>query len=329
MNVRCYAQRLLNPFRGAMHVVKCGAAEAVTTDGLHWDIYVAMEDLLDGLYGIPRVQIGDIRYGSWSADKGLKRGPLYPSDDFRRLEEMGATVYQNLLHVHREIPFPFADRFELWLLDAAAQPLALLHSAVEEHDVSPEPPVAWRAGLAARERFSSPAMGRIEGVDARLANAADYLTACVNARAGDPPAAQWFARQPDGSGRSLLSIGATAAAPDRRLPGDAFPPLLLADFGDDDLHRQLIADFHAWQAPWLLVLSHLDAATRRAVELRARRQALAIYDQHRLYPETMDREAIQSALVEAVLRRSQPHLEARADENPSPFYIELNPGGQE
>ncbi len=328
MSVRCYAQRLLNPFRGAMHVVEFGAAEAVTTDGVHWDIYVAMEDLLDGLYGIARVQISDIRYGSWSADKGLKRGPLYPSDDFRRLEEMGATVYQHLLRAHREIPFPFLDRFELWLLDTAGAPLALLHSVVDEEDVAPEPPLAWRAGLAARERFSSPAMGRLLGVDARFTSAADYLAACVNARAGDPPVAQWFARQADGSGRGLQCIGA-AAGEGRTLTRDAFPPLLLAAFGHDDLHRQLIEDFHTWQAPWLLVLSHLDAATRRAIEQRARRQALAIYDQHRLYPETMDRQTIQSALVEAVLRRSQPHLEARADENPSPFYIELNPAGPE
>lgn len=329
MSVRCYAQRLLNPFRGAMHVVQCGAAEAVTTDGLHWDIYVAMEDLLDGLYGIPRVQISDIRYGSWSAEKGLKRGPLYPSDDFRRLEEMGATVYQHLLRVHHEIPFPFLDRFELWLLDSAGAPLALLHSVVREQDVSSDPALAWRAGLAARERFSSAALERLEGVDAQITSAADYLAACVNARAGDPPVAQWFARQSDGSGLGLQCIGPAAVAAARTLDREAFPPLLLADFGHDDVHRQLIADFRAWQAPWLLVLPGLDAATRRAAEAHARRQALAIFEQHRLYPETVDRQTIRSALVEAVLRRSQPQSEARADQTPSPFYIELNPSGPE
>ena len=33
MLIECFAQRLLNPFRGAMHTVKYDVAEAVTVDG--------------------------------------------------------------------------------------------------------------------------------------------------------------------------------------------------------------------------------------------------------------------------------------------------------
>lgn len=44
-----YAQRLLNPFRGAVHTIRHGAAEAVTADGVHWEIYVANDDLLQSL----------------------------------------------------------------------------------------------------------------------------------------------------------------------------------------------------------------------------------------------------------------------------------------
>jgi hypothetical protein len=36
--VECYAQRLLNPYRGVVHVLRYQSAEAVTTDGIHWDI---------------------------------------------------------------------------------------------------------------------------------------------------------------------------------------------------------------------------------------------------------------------------------------------------
>lgn len=36
----CYAQRLLNPFRGVMKIIEHQGAEAVTTDGVQWDIYV-------------------------------------------------------------------------------------------------------------------------------------------------------------------------------------------------------------------------------------------------------------------------------------------------
>ena len=115
MQIECYAQRLLNPFRGVVHVIRYESAEAVTTDGIDWDIYVANDALLDGLGRAgKRAQISDIRYGHWSAEKGLKRGPLYPSDDFRRLEHMGAVVYEHLRRVHRDVPFQFHDQFELW-----------------------------------------------------------------------------------------------------------------------------------------------------------------------------------------------------------------------
>jgi len=94
MQIECYAQRLLNPFRGVMHTIRHQSAEAITTDGIEWDIYVANDALLDGLGRAGRrAMISDIRYGHWSAEKGLKRGPLFPSDDFKRLEHMGALVY--------------------------------------------------------------------------------------------------------------------------------------------------------------------------------------------------------------------------------------------
>jgi heat shock protein HspQ len=51
MTPTCYAQHLLNPFRGVMNIIEHEGAEAVTTDGLHRDIYVRdttlVEDLAD------------------------------------------------------------------------------------------------------------------------------------------------------------------------------------------------------------------------------------------------------------------------------------------
>ena len=80
MQFECYAQRLLNPFRGVAHTIRYQSAEAVTTDGIEWDIYVANDALLEGLGPAGRrAQISDIRYGHWSAEKDLKRGPLFPS----------------------------------------------------------------------------------------------------------------------------------------------------------------------------------------------------------------------------------------------------------
>lgn len=47
--VEHFAQRLRNPFRGAMHTIRYEAAEAVTLDSVHWDIYVSNDFLLEGL----------------------------------------------------------------------------------------------------------------------------------------------------------------------------------------------------------------------------------------------------------------------------------------
>jgi hypothetical protein len=325
MRVECFAQRLLNPFRGAMHTIRYQAAEAVTLDGVHWDIYVANDQLLAGLHGGRRAQISDIRYGSWSPEKGLKRGPLYPSDDFRRMEEMGAVVYEHLTQVHDQVPFPFKDRFELWLLDTNYQPLALLHSVVEERQADVDVSIEWSAGYLAREQFTSPATRRLADRMRPSEAASDYLTRYVNARAGDRPAAQWFRRAADGAGVGLRAIQLAGELVGRTLAAPAFPPLFLAGDEHDVAHRCLINDFHAWQAPWLLVLPALDRATRDALEKQARQRAFLVQTQYRLYPEFVDESAIQAALVEAMLRRSQPLPQKSRDDPMSTFYIELGP----
>lgn len=97
MSVTCYSQRLLNPFHGVMNVINQESAEAVTTDGTHREIYVRNEELLRGLDSDRFIQTSDIRYGRWSMESGLKRGPIFPSEDYKRMEEMGAIVYESLM----------------------------------------------------------------------------------------------------------------------------------------------------------------------------------------------------------------------------------------
>jgi hypothetical protein len=55
-DVYCYAQRLLNPFRGMLHTVAYASAEAVSTDGVHWDIYVRNDQLVGDLENSSNVQ---------------------------------------------------------------------------------------------------------------------------------------------------------------------------------------------------------------------------------------------------------------------------------
>jgi hypothetical protein len=323
MVIECYAQRLLDPFRGTMLTIRHEAAEAVTLDGVRWDIYVANDQLRDGVEARGRVQVSDIRYGSWSSAQGLRRGSIYPSADFRRMEAMGAVVYEHLLRVHEQVPFPFADRFELWLLDREDMPLALLQSAVREGDVALDHAPRWRAGIVARERFCSAAVREVAGDPA---TAAEYLERYVNERAGPRPAAQWFERGARGIGLGLRGIGLANALVGRTLPAAGFPPLALADVGHDETHGRLVADFQAWQAPWLLTLGHLDRATRARLEVQARAQALAVQAHHRLYPELAEEGTIRAALVEAVLRGSPSPPPARRPGSIFTFYIELEDG---
>ena len=92
---------------------------------------------------------------------------------------------------------------------------------------------------------------------------------------------------------------------------------------------QLINDFLNWQAPWLLLLPTLDTDTRRHYEQAARKQALIVQQQYKLYPEIIDKSAINTARVEAVFRRSEIQPEEEEEKILSTFYLELNPDSWE
>lgn len=326
MIVECFAQRLLGPFRGAMHTIRYDAAEAVTVDGLHWDIYVTNDALLTGLDHRAHAQVGDIHYGSWSAGDGMCRGRRRTGYDFRHMEAVGDVLAEHLAALHQHVPFGFQDNIELWLLDESGQPLALLHSVLAEDEMCFDIAAKWRAGFAARERFTTGML--VDPGDGASPNAGDYLTDYVNSLAGAMPAAQWFRRESDGAGIGLAGIGMPHHFAGRRLESDEFPALLLAEAGHDEPHRRLIQDFHAWQAVWLLTLPGLNSQQRQRLEPHARRQAAIVEKQYRLYPVTISEDLITAARVEAVLRRSAQHP-VTSDDAMSVFYIELNPCGDE
>jgi hypothetical protein len=217
--------------------------------------------------------------------------------------------------MHRDVPFAFLDQFELWLLDRDNQPLALLHSVRNDSETDTRPPLDWRAGMAAQECFQSTAIAGLNE------SPAAYLTRHVNSLAGG--GAQWFRRSDDGAGLGLHTLNGSDCLRGRVLEADAFAPLFVATAGMDAAHTRLVHDYHAWQAPWMLLLPHLDAATRSALEKSACRQAELIEKHCRLYPAVIDRIALQAARVEAALLSSQPRA-AKRDEATPMFYLELN-----
>jgi hypothetical protein len=322
MALRHYAQRLLNPFRGVMNIIEFEAAEAVTTDGIHWDIYVRDAELVKDMPNSRRVQTSDIRYGSWSAQQGLKRGAIYPSDDFMYLEHMGAIVYQHLLKLHQDIPFPLQDHFELWLLDRQQQPLALIASSTQPDNMETDLAIDWRAGQACRQHFSSQVYEQ-QLTDKRC-SAGTYLTRYVNSLAHTTPMAQWFRRSAQGDGEGLQGINLPGDLVGRQLNEACFHSLLLNRDEHDPVHRALIEEFLDWQAPWILLLQHLTDRQRSYYEKQARQRALTVEQQYNLYPRILDPAQINAARVEARLRNSQasrPH----GEEVMSPHYIELCP----
>lgn len=317
--VEYHAQRLLNPYRGVVHVLRYQSAEAVTTDGIHWDIYVANDELLKGLPRHKKIQTSDIRYGSWSREKGLKRGPLYPSEDFKRMEAQGALAFEALLQLHERLPFPLCDDLELWLLDQVGLPLVLLTSVLNEAEMEQNPTLHWRAGHVAQERFASAVEGGPHG-------AADCLTRFIAEQAGTPPVAQWFERQPDGSGIGLTGHNLPLSYQGRDLLQEAFPATLISPGRGEESQRRLVEDYVAWQAPCLLMLP-LQKATRGNLEVLARQQPFEVLKHCQLYPEVVDQAQINAARVEAALCRQT--AQSVQDNSLSPYYIELNPVGGE
>lgn len=314
MDIVCYAQRLLNPFRGVINVIRYQSAEAVTMDGVHWDIYVANDALREGLKG--KSQISDIRYGSWSEEAGLKRGPLYPSEDFKRMEMQGQVVYDYLRQHHRDVPFAFLDRFELWLLDAQRRPLALVHSVLSLDETRTEVSTQWRAGFAAEEQFRSAAAGQD--------NSAISLGNFIN---GQARGWQWIERDAAGGGKGLA--GGKGGEAGQVYPADSFPSWFLQPQHYESPYRELAADYLNWQAPWLLLLDTLTEQARREMEMQARARAAEMVKHHRLYPAVVDPAQIRAALVEMVLRQKQPESKDKPNAGMSPFYIEISPAGGE
>ena len=140
---------MLNPFRGVMHSVVTGWADAVTIDGRDWTLYVRGECLYDDLDALDdlAVTVPDVKYGTWSADKGFQRAPIRMPTFDARVRAEGERLLAAVRQHASELPFVLADRFELWLLHASTgRPLALIASACSARDCDPQLPARWTPG---------------------------------------------------------------------------------------------------------------------------------------------------------------------------------------
>ena len=303
-----------------MNIIEYKGAEAVTLDGENWDIYVKNRDLIKDLGSKKNVQISDIRYGHWSHKEGLIRGPIYPSDDFKRMEEQGAKVYEHLLQHFESLPFPFLDNYELWLLDKNAYPLALIDSAVRESEINNDPILDWRAGQACCREFTSETYTFMQ--QHSNISAGQYLTNYINQLCSTPARAQWFKRTLDGHGIGMKGHNISEELVNRELYDNYFDTLMISDKDHNNQHINLINEFIQWQSPWLLLLDSISESQRMILEEKAQKRALVVDQLHRLYPEVTDIRLINVARVEAKLRKSCKTVEKKNKDEPGTEHSE-------
>lgn len=279
---RYYSMRRFAPYQGTVQVAQTPGFRAITSDGLTWRVQFLNQ----------RSRFS--RYAVWHADGG---GDLVENERTREFVE----VLQN----HPPFPFPPADNLELWLLDIKAQkPLAILTSTLGHITPPHAVDTVWHAALVGDDSFVAPSLSLGVGVSTSHIPHREVLRRCVQKAAGPLDRAQWFRRENDGSGTGLHGSRLDAGQVGRKLGWDVFPELLLREEWEDEQEKNLIKDYHDWQAPNLLTHRHLSHATRDRLERAACRQAEKLYKVRHFLPEIMNTDLLNVAFVEAVIRRS-------------------------
>ena len=281
-----YSIRRFCPYQGVIQVVDVGHARAYSTDGRHWQV---------------RVQnaAGRLRWHATDCDAGDLAS-----------RETNADQLMQALNERPPIPFPLADRFELWLLHHETRlPLAIVKSRVSreeaEQDRITNP--TWQPFLMSSNEFHSPALEAARtspGTRLRHTRACDMLERQVNMAGRPLPVLQWFERLDDASGIGHGGMRVDDRLLGRHLPAEAFPELLVDPVWEATLERDLVREYHEWNAPLLLAHQDLSETTRRWLEAAARQRPEALLENYPMYPQVLDGEAMQVSLVSAKLIRA-------------------------
>lgn len=303
MPVNCYSQKILNPFRGVMNIISTGGADAVTIDGINWTLYI--HDNFDCPTNDPEeffhIDMPDIRFGEWNRKSGLSRSPLIASYHYNEIQAIGNVLLEAVEKYADLCPFPFADHFELWLLDKANhEPLALLASVCNRHEIHNPESLRWEAGLRCKQEFLREHALPIE----KNVPAGEFLNRFINQRAGIKPAAQWFYRDWNKYGKGLTGVNLAPGLQGRELSARMFPKMLVQTEWDDEVKATLMDSFIDWLSPYLLVLDFLRDPQRESLEVAARNHAMLVDKMYPLYPKIVNQQVINAARVEAMMRRS-------------------------
>jgi hypothetical protein len=287
-----------------MNIISIGGADAVTIDGSNWTLYI--HDTFDCPTDDPEeffeIEMPDIRFGDWNKKSGLIRSPLIASYHYNEIQAIGNVLLKAVEKHADQCPYPFEDKYELWLLDSKSQePLALLESVCKKTEIRAPETLIWEAGLRCKQEFLKDFMLN----DEHLTTTADLLNQMINQRAGEQPSAQWFYRNRFDYGRGMGGINLDNNLAGRELSARLFPKMLVQQQWSNKSDETLIEAFINWLSPYLLVLDFLKDTQRKTLERSARQYALIVDKMYPLYPKIIDQQAINAARVEAMMRKSQ------------------------
>lgn len=277
--IKAFSQRLLPPYSGQVQVAQSERARAITMDGVTWEVHFLREMRDLSGRGGPTLKRKFVRVASiLHSELGAvaeQSAPEYEAVD-ERIVELAAFLEQATL------PFPAADLYEYWLLDAKDDsPLALIFSCTEAEymELYPARP-EWTALPAA----VMPVEATVEEKDRCEAPVNYRVERLVAARAGSKPRARWFTRRTD--------------------EPDDFPPLMLREDWQEEEDHSLCQRYLERQSTRLLMLHGLDADERGRLELAAKHHALEVERFYPLYPEIVDRKLMNAIRTEARIRGS-------------------------
>ncbi|KPJ96516.1 MAG: hypothetical protein AMJ53_00575 [Gammaproteobacteria bacterium SG8_11] len=300
----CYSFRKLSPFQGFYHIIETHDAQAVTRDGLSWQINVKTTVPAQewGSFGA-KTQKQAILFGFWDKVQGMQQLPLNPIVSVDKIKRAVQPILENIASLSERLPFQPIDHYELWLLDKIQQqPLVLLASTSQPPLKYPKP-LRWHASTTNDLGFIAPSL-RAEIGDSQdkphiYREAVERLI-----REETLPSVQWYERTTTAGGIAVDNRG-IALDSSLSLEKAVFPPCLIRETWEDSRAANLIADYIRWQAPLLLQLTQLDSETRKTLEILARQEPEKVAQFHNLYPEIADQQQINAALVEAVMKRAQ------------------------
>lgn len=280
-----YGLRCFSPYQGTVQVIQMPGFRAISDDGMTWRVQLLQR----------RSRVSS--YGIWRADGS---GSLKEFDHTQSIVE--------ILRNHPPLPFPLADKLELWLLGAHdGLPLATLESTLSQASPPPVTQPVWHAALQGDSGFIAPSLigasGRRDASTIHVTHAA-VVSRWVQKGGGPQPRAQWFRRNETGNGVGLIGLRIDDSFVGRRLDRAEFPELLVREDWGSEQERALVRDYHDWQAPYLLAHDNLTRVTRDRLERAACRQAGRLYRVRKLLPEVLNPDLIKVAMVEAVIRRA-------------------------